>query len=155
MQTPGDLVALPIDRVSMELMWSATGYPAHGTYRDYHHHTYNHHNPWGNDGQAHDRAAARALAREHAADFVARMLARLDDGAAALGRPALCVCALDTELLGHWWYEGVAWLEAVLDEAAVQGLRLTTLDDALARHEPAPAPAGGLPVSTWGAPRDL
>ena len=25
----------------------------------------------------------------------------------------VCVCALDTELLGHWWYEGVEWLAAV------------------------------------------
>ena len=28
------------------------------------------------------------------------------------------MCAFDTELLGHWWYEGVAWLSAVIDEAA-------------------------------------
>ena len=48
----------------------------------------------------------------------------------------VCVCALDTELLGHWWYEGVAWLAAVLDECSRQGLALTTLDDALERHEP-------------------
>ena len=45
-------------------------------------------------------------------------------------------CALDTELLGHWWYEGVRWLEAVIEEAGRQGLALTTLDDALERHAP-------------------
>jgi 1,4-alpha-glucan branching enzyme len=153
--TPGGLVAVPIDRVTIELAWSDAGYPAHGTYRDYHHHTYNHHNPWGNDGRPYDHAAARALAREHAADFVARTIARLDAAAEAPGGPGLCVVALDTELLGHWWYEGVAWLDAVIDEAARQGLALTGLDDALERHEPLPAPAAGLPVSTWGAPRDL
>jgi 1,4-alpha-glucan branching enzyme len=66
----------------------------------------------------------------------------------------LCVCALDTELLGHWWHEGPWWLEAVLDQAAAQGLELAHLDDALERHEPAPAPPD-LPVTTWGTPRDL
>jgi 1,4-alpha-glucan branching enzyme len=153
--TPGGLVAAPIDRATIELMWSADGYPAHGTYRDYHHHTYNHHQPWANDGSAYDHDAALALAREHAADFVARAIERLDAGSAALGRPGLCVCAFDTELLGHWWYEGGAWLAAVVDEAERRGLALTTLDDALQRHEPAPAPSGGLPISTWGEPRDL
>ena len=36
----------------------------------------------------------------------------------------LLCCALDTELLGHWWYEGPAWLAAVLEEAPRQGLEL-------------------------------
>jgi 1,4-alpha-glucan branching enzyme len=138
---------VPVDRVTVELVWSDAGYPAHGTYRDYHHHTIHHHRPWANDGSAYDRDAALALSREHAADFVARVRERVAGG-------GLCVCALDTELLGHWWYEGPAWLAAVLEEAAGQGLAVTHLDDALERHEPAPAPAD-LPVTTWGSPRDL
>ena len=41
-----------------------------------------------------------------------------------------------------------------MEESARQRLRLTTLDDALERHEPAQAPPE-LPVSTWGTGRDL
>jgi 1,4-alpha-glucan branching enzyme len=145
---------VPLDRATIELVWSDAGYPAHGAYRDYHHHTIHHHTPWANDGRPYDRAAARAMAREHAADFVARTRARLDAARDELGRPGLCVCALDTELLGHWWHEGPWWLQAVVEEAAAQGLALARLDDALERHEPAAAPAQ-LPVTTWGAPRDL
>jgi 1,4-alpha-glucan branching enzyme len=145
---------VPIDREVIELVWSDGGYPAHGTYRDYHHHTVHHHRPWGNDGEPYDRAAARALAGEHARDFVARVRTRLEAASAGLGRPALCVCALDTELLGHWWHEGVAWLDAVVDEAADAGVSLARLDDALERHEPA-ALDTRLPVSSWGTPRDL
>jgi 1,4-alpha-glucan branching enzyme len=78
----------------------------------------------------------------------------LKEASAALGEPALCVCALDTELLGHWWHEGVAWLDAVIDEAAAQGVALTRLDDALARRDPA-IPDDPLPTTTWGTPRDL
>ncbi len=146
---------VPLDRATIELVWSDGGYPAHGAYRDYHHHTTYHHRVWRNDGGLYDHDAALAQARAHAAEFVAAAIARLDAGAAALGCPALAVCALDTELLGHWWYEGVAWLGAVLEEAERQGLALASLDDALTRHEAVPVPAGGLPVTSWGSGRDL
>jgi 1,4-alpha-glucan branching enzyme len=66
----------------------------------------------------------------------------------------VCVCALDTELLGHWWYEGPWWLESVIEEASRQALSLTTLDEALADAEPVPAP-GDLGVSSWGEGGDL
>jgi 1,4-alpha-glucan branching enzyme len=145
---------VPIDRATIELVWSDGGYPAHAAYRDYHAFTVHHHRVWRNDGATYDPDAALAQARADAADFVARVIARLDAGAAALGRPALAVCALDTELLGHWWYEGPAWLAAVIEEADRQGLALAPLDAALGRHEPV-ALARELPVTTWGTPREL
>jgi len=163
---------VPIDRATIELAWSDAGYPSHAAYRDYHAFTVHHHRVWRNDGATYDRAAALQQARADAADFVTRAIARLDDGSRALARPALAVCAIDTELLGHWWYEGIAWLGAVIEEAERQGLALAPLDEALQRHEPvplaralrdaAPAPhaaadvrAGRLPTTTWGTPRDL
>jgi 1,4-alpha-glucan branching enzyme len=152
------IVLVPIDRATISLVWSERGYPASGPYRDYHHHTVHHHNPWSNDGGAYDHDAALALARVHATDFVARTRARLSDAAAAGGHHGdpLVVCALDTELLGHWWYEGVAWLEAVIDECTRQGLELVQLDDALERIEPAPlAQDEELGPSSWGTGGDL
>jgi 1,4-alpha-glucan branching enzyme len=163
---------VPIDRATIELVWSDAGYPSHAAYRDYHAFTVHHHRVWRNDGGTYDHAAALAQARVDARDFVARTIDRLDAGSRELGRPALVVCALDTELLGHWWYEGIAWLGAVIEEAERRGLALASLDEALARHEPvplaralagaAPAPeaaaevrAGRLPTTTWGTPRDL
>jgi len=142
-------VLWPIDRETIALAWGDRGYPSNGAYRDYHRHTYHQHRVWSNAGTPYDHAAAVALAREHAADFVARARQRVRDG-------GVCVCAFDTELLGHWWYEGPIWLAEVLEESARQGLTLTTLDDALARHEPVPAPpAAVLPETTWGAGGDL
>jgi 1,4-alpha-glucan branching enzyme len=137
----------PLDRWAIALVWSPDGYPAAPAYRDYHARTEHHHRVWRNDGAAYDDAAARGQAAEHARDFVARVAARVRDG-------GVCVCALDTELLGHWWYEGPWWLEGVIEEAARQGLALTTLDDALARAEPVPAP-DDLAVSSWGEGGDL
>jgi 1,4-alpha-glucan branching enzyme len=148
---------VPVDRATMELVWSDGGYPASGSYRDYHKHTVHHHNPWGNDGEAYDHERARALAREHAADFVARTRERLRRDGDGLPGGGLVVCALDTELLGHWWYEGIAWLAAVIEECSRQGLELVRLDDALDRLEPASLTADEEQwgPSSWGADGDL
>jgi 1,4-alpha-glucan branching enzyme len=150
------VVFYPIDRATIALVWSDSGYPADGLYRDYHRHTVHHHNPWRNDGEAYDREAAHARARAHAADFVARTRERLSR--AGKGQPGggLVVCALDTELLGHWWYEGLAWLQAVIEECAEQGLELVRLDDAAERFEPAPIGRDeALGVTSWGQAGDL
>jgi 1,4-alpha-glucan branching enzyme len=139
-------VAVPIDWATVQLVWNdRDGYPAAGTYRDYHHRTVHDLRPWNNDGGVYDPAAAAALVREHARDFVRRAAARLDDG-------GLLCCALDTELLGHWWYEGPAWLRAVLEEAPRAGLPLVTVSEGLGLVEPAPRE---LAPSSWGTGKDL
>jgi 1,4-alpha-glucan branching enzyme len=135
-------VLVPIDREVIELVWHDAGYPSHGAYRDYHHHTTHHHKPWANDGSVYDRGRALDQARADARAFVARVRERVAAG-------GVCVCALDTELLGHWWYEGIDWLRFVVEEA---GDLLVHLDDALDDTIPAP---GELPVTTWGTARDL
>jgi 1,4-alpha-glucan branching enzyme len=141
-RTAAGPLLVPIDRATVELVWHDDGYPSHGAYRDYHHHTTHQHKPWANDGSVYDRGRALDRARDDARDFVARVRDRVAGG-------GLCVCALDTELLGHWWYEGMDWLRFVVEEA---GDLLVHLDGALGDAVPAPA---GLPVTTWGTPRDL
>jgi 1,4-alpha-glucan branching enzyme len=140
-------VLWPLDRAVIALVWGSDGYPARLPYRDSHRHTTHRHHAWRNDGAPYDHDAALQQARADAAEFVGQVRARVAGG-------GVCVCALDTELLGHWWYEGVHWLGAVLEESARQGLALTTLDDALHRHEPARAPTA-LPVTSWGDGGDL
>lgn len=147
LRSPAGPLLVPIDREIIELAWSAGGYPADPRYRNYHAFTRHRHRAWSNDGAPYDPARAAAAAREHGADFVARVRERVAGG-------GLCVFAIDTELLGDWWHEGPLWLTAVLEQAAAQGLTISHLDDALPRHPPAPAPAD-LPVTSWGTPRDL
>jgi 1,4-alpha-glucan branching enzyme len=139
---------VPVDRAAVELVWAPSGYPAHGAYRDHHHRTARDHRPWANDGAVYDPARAAEQAASDAADFAARVAARVAGG-------GLCVCALDTELLGHWWYEGPQWLALVVDEAERRGLELVHLDDALADCDPAPAGDAAESVTSWGTPRDL
>ncbi len=147
LRTDDGPVLWPVDRQTMALVWSELGYPSHGAYRNYHGLTLHHHRVWRNDGGPYDHGAAAEQARADACDFVARAIDRVAGG-------GVCVCALDTELLGHWWYEGVVWLSAVIDESAHRGLRLVTLDDALGEADPVLAPAG-LGISSWGEGGDL
>ncbi len=155
------VVLVPIDRVTIARVWSDGGYPAHGSYRDYHHHTVHHHQPWANDGSTYDYGSATGLAREHAKEFVAATIERLRaanetaEGGEALPGGGLVVCALDTELLGHWWYEGVTWLRAVVEECAKEGLKLVRLDEATAMAQPAPLGSPEWDASTWGTDGDL
>jgi 1,4-alpha-glucan branching enzyme len=139
-------VAVPIDWETVQLVWNEDdGYPAHPLYRNYWGRTVHDLKPWSNAGQPYDHEAALALAREHARDFVTRAAARLERG-------GLLCCALDTELLGHWWYEGQAWLRAVLDEAEAQGVRLVTGSEGIELVEPR---ARDLSASTWGRGKDF
>jgi 1,4-alpha-glucan branching enzyme len=139
-------VAVPIDWSTVQLVWNAeSGYPAHETYRNYWGRTVHDLKPWSNGGAPYDHAAALALAREHARDFVGRVGERLAGG-------GLLCCALDTELLGHWWYEGLAWLGAVFAEAEAQGVRLVTMSEGVELVEHAPRE---LQPSTWGNRKDF
>jgi 1,4-alpha-glucan branching enzyme len=155
------VVLVPIDRATIARVWSDSGYPAHGSYRDYHHHTVHHHNPWANNGEAYEHDLALGLAREHAKEFVAATIQRLraanetDDGGASLPGGGLVVCALDTELLGHWWYEGVAWLRAVVGECAREGLPLVRIDESAALRDPVQLESPDWEPSTWGSDGDL
>jgi 1,4-alpha-glucan branching enzyme len=148
LRTEAGPLLVPIDRVAVDLVWAPDGYPAHGAYRDSHRRTAHDHQPWANDGTVYDRARATERVRADAADFVARVSERVRGG-------GLCVCALDTELLGHWWYEGPRWLAAVVEQAAPRGLELVHLDDALADCDAAPAGKLAEEMTTWGTPRDL
>jgi 1,4-alpha-glucan branching enzyme len=146
-------VAVPVDWELVRLVWDgADGYPANPAYRDYHGRTVHDLKPWNIGGEPYRRYDALKLARAHARDFVGKAIARLDAYREQRGKPGLSCFALDTELLGHWWYEGMHWLRFVVDEARLQGLALATLPDALERHEPVSRPIAD---STWGKPKDL
>lgn len=151
--TPAGVVALPIDWQTIELVWNErSGYPVHAAYRDYHRRTVHDLRPWSMAGGAYDHAGALAVARDHARDFVGRCIERLDRYAGERGRPGLLCCALDTELLGHWWYEGQAWLRGVVAEARAAGLELVSASEGVERVEPVERP---IAASSWGTPKDL
>ncbi|MEY7971991.1 1,4-alpha-glucan branching protein domain-containing protein [Saccharomonospora xinjiangensis] len=143
-------------------VWSPkAGYPGHGAYRDFH--TWAHEvglkpsrvtgkHVAPEDKAPYDPALAADALRLHVKDFVETVVRRLRSLRGRHGRPGLVVAAYDTELFGHWWYEGPQWLEAVLRALPEAGVRVTTLRGALqAGHLGGPV---DLPASSWGSGKD-
>jgi 1,4-alpha-glucan branching enzyme len=158
----GGVLAFARDLDVTYRVWSPRrGYPGGRDYRDFH--TYDHDSglkparvtgrdvaPEHKAPYEPDRAAA-AVARD-AADFVRVVRERLGDLRERHGRPALAVAAFDTELFGHWWHEGPAWLEAVLRALPDAGVRVTTPAGAV--DAGLVGPPVDLPPSSWGSGKD-
>jgi 1,4-alpha-glucan branching enzyme len=145
-------VALPIDWEAIGWLWSLDGYPSHPAHAQFAGKSLRGVRIWKVGGGAYEPAAAVAAARRQAGEFLTAVAARMRDFSASRGRRGLLVFAIDTELLGHWWSEGVLWLREVLAGAAAAGVRLLTVPEALAEHEASPRP---LAASTWGEEKDL
>jgi 1,4-alpha-glucan branching enzyme len=157
-----DVIAFGRDLAVSYRVWSPkSGYPGHAAYRDFH--TYDHHTGLkaarvtgrnvAPDAKApYDPDRAGRAVDAHVADFVDVVRRRLTDETERLGRPAHVIAAFDTELFGHWWFEGPTWLERVLRALPAAGVAVGTLNDAR---------AGGfvgapveLPPSSWGSGKD-
>jgi 1,4-alpha-glucan branching enzyme len=148
----GRVTGFPIDWEAIEWLWSWTGYPSDPGYADFHNKSLRGCRPWAIDGSPYNPAAAAARAREQARSFAADVGARLRAHRERAGRPGLLTFAIDTELLGHWWWEGPVWLAEVLAQLPEQGVRPLTLSEALAEH---PAERRSAQRSSWGEGKDL
>jgi len=75
-------------------------------------------------------------------------LARRD----ADGRDPLLAVTFDSELFGHWWFEGVDWLGLVLRQMSESGVRVATAAEYLDREPPGERVA--LAEGSWGKNND-
>jgi 1,4-alpha-glucan branching enzyme len=140
-------------------VWSGTyGYPGDGNYLDFHKKRF----PGGlrywrvTDSKAdladkgpYDPETAAARPAPQADHFVGIVKGALAAHHKATGQPGVVTAPFDAELLGHWWFEGPTWLEAVLRRVeADPDLGLTTcgawLDERRPRH------VVSLPEGSWG-----
>ncbi|MBI3914110.1 MAG: DUF1957 domain-containing protein, partial [Chloroflexi bacterium] len=140
-------------------VWSAThGYPGDFVYREFHRKDAHSGLQYWRITDAHadlgqkeiyDPAAALQQARAHAnhfADTVTQLARAYHDQTHAHG---IVLSAYDTELFGHWWFEGIEWLKQVLKRLAQsQDVELTTAHDYLRAHPPTEVLA--IPESSWG-----
>ncbi|KXO88592.1 1,4-alpha-glucan branching protein [Tsukamurella pulmonis] len=143
-------------------VWSPkSGYPGHAAYRDFYAHDHatglkpsrvTGKNVPESEKAPYDPERADAVIDKHVADFVDTVVARLREESTRIGRDALVVAAFDTELFGHWWYEGPIWLERVLRALPEAGVRVGTLRSAAeAGFVGAPRE---IPASSWGSGKD-
>ena len=149
-----DVVAYARDLAVSYHVWSPTaGYPGDPWYRDFFARgDFGLHPSWRVTDKSlgpmekavYEPDRARARVGDHV-DHLHGVLREVLDP-----RPGgLVVAAYDTELFGHWWFEGPWWLEGLL--RAVHDdprLRTTTLADRRRRRPPTRRLA--LPESSWG-----
>jgi len=140
----GQAAALVRDPETTLQVWSReVGYPGDEWYLDFH----KTHFPGGlrfwrvthpksdlADKQIYVPARAEERARAHGVHFagtVGGILARVahDDG-----HPGMLCSPFDTELFGHWWYEGPQWLGHVFARLAAEGVAPITASEYLDTH---------------------
>jgi 1,4-alpha-glucan branching enzyme len=148
------------DRVSSQVWSAVTGYPGDGQYREFHRKdTLSGLRYWRvtsvqtglgeKDEYSPHRAGERV--REHARHFVDVVRNELA-GRSAESRDPLLAVTFDSELFGHWWFEGVDWLGLVLRELTESEIRVGTAAEYLDREPPKERIA--LAEGSWGKNND-
>ena len=139
------IAVLARDPRSSVQVWSADyGYPGDGAYLEFH-------RKRGQGGlrywritdrrlpldakMPYDPAVAEERVREHAAHFADLLRETLRGHFDRTGRRGVVVAPFDTELFGHWWFEGPRWLEAVLRNLETD-VRAITASEFLESHPP-------------------
>jgi len=140
-------------------VWSADlGYPGEADYREFHKKDdesglqY-----WRVTGPKVDLGAkdyyhpdwAEGKVHGHAQHFAGLVEQLLRDYQAQSGKYGLISANYDTELFGHWWFEGITWIKEVLRElAASETVDLTTASAYVAENKPEQVMV--VPESSWG-----
>jgi 1,4-alpha-glucan branching enzyme len=154
----GEVSCFGRDPVTALQVWSGEhGYPGDGVYLDFHKKRFpGGHRYWSvthpKADLAHKEiyrpAAAERRAPEHAAHFFALLDRTLREVRDRVGGEPLVCAMFDTELFGHWWFEGPAFLGEVLDLCAHGEIEAVGAGEWLDRHPPAERVS--LPEGSWG-----
>ena len=87
--------------------------------------------------------------QQHADHFAWLVEQELRAYAGGGGGFGLIASNYDTELFGHWWFEGIDWIKGVLHRLAHNpNVELTTASEFITRHPP--TEVLHLPESSWG-----
>ncbi|HET6401205.1 MAG TPA: 1,4-alpha-glucan branching protein domain-containing protein [Candidatus Kapabacteria bacterium] len=148
------------DPKSASRVWAADlGYPGSGVYLDFHK---KHHisglRYWRVTGSRVDLGNKHPYVPYHtewqldldAEDFVTLVRRELEDHKKATGRLGILAAPFDTELFGHWWFEGPRFLEKVMRRMSTSSdVKLTDCAEALDTYN-APRVTISLPEGSWG-----
>jgi len=141
-------------------VWSAEhGYPGDGNYREFHkkddvsglhYWRLTSKNTDLGDKKLYSPEAALQRVRENSDHYVGFIQQHLTDHLKATGKPGLIMVSFDTELFGHWWFEGMVWIKEVIRKLKnYTAISMQTASQYLAEHPPEQAIT--LPESSWGS----
>ena len=148
------------DRDTSEQVWSGEkGYPGDSHYLEFHK---KHHNSglryWKITGtkidigqkEQYDPKATEKIVSRHAEHFIQLVREGLKRHAAQAGSIGVVCSPFDTELFGHWWFEGPTFLEKVLKLLSHDSeIVLTNCSEAIDLL-PQPRKIIALPEGSWG-----
>jgi 1,4-alpha-glucan branching enzyme len=141
---PRRLAAFIRDEVAAQQVWSfELGYPGDPLYLSPQRDVQANLAYWRNGAPAHpqlemyDPYHAFRRAQEHADHFVTFAATELNTFRQQHDRPGIAVVPLDAELLGRRWFEGPAWLRAMLSKTVEHpAVDLTSIGAYLRTHRP-------------------
>lgn len=146
------------NRASFQVWSAAHGYPGDGLYREFHRKDSNSGMKYWRltskdtelgDKMLYDPALAQNQTKTHADHFVSLVYDILKEQYNKTGKRNLVMVSFDTELYGHWWFEGVTWLKHVIKMLhECDGVDMETSSEFLQNNPP--QQAINLPESTWG-----
>ncbi|MGB9750546.1 MAG: 1,4-alpha-glucan branching protein domain-containing protein [Caldisericia bacterium] len=141
-----------------ESVWSRDyGYPGDGDYREFHKKSENsgfqywkitNKNVSLGDKDYYDFRKANEKAKIHALDFKNNLEKIFTEFNNNYNLEGLIVAAYDTELFGHWWYEGVQFIKELLKLSSNSDIYKTTTTKNLIKE--APIKKGKFSESSWG-----
>jgi 1,4-alpha-glucan branching enzyme len=148
------------NRKAGEQVWEAdNGYPGDPWYREFHmRDSHSGMQYWRITGRTWDMAhkayydpkKAAERIQENSDHYVGLIHDMLKGYQAEHHEEGSIVVPFDTELFGHWWFEGVDWIKHVVRKMAkVEGIRRVTVSELIKVQEP--SISIDLPESTWGA----
>ena len=157
---PGQVAVLGRNNRTGQQVWSGTyGYPGDFWYREFHRKDSVSGLQYWRIGGAdvdlgqkplYEPAEAQKRVVDHAAHFAHLVEELLTGYASETGKFGVISSAYDTELFGHWWFEGADWLKHVLRRLSrSEVVELTTASRIIDEHTPERVLA--LPESSWGA----
>jgi 1,4-alpha-glucan branching enzyme len=146
------------DAATAVQVWSGEhGYPGSPPYLDFHKKRFpGGHRYWAVTHPRADLAhktiyrpeEAEALLPQQAEHFLSLLAGVTRDAATRQHEPPVVCAMFDTELFGHWWFEGPRFIAAVIDRAAAAGVEPITAGAYLARNPAREIVA--LPEGSWG-----
>jgi len=140
-------------------VWSADhGYPGDGNYREFHKkddvsglHYWRLTSKQTELGakQLYNPEVAMDRVKENSGHYVGFIQQCLTDHLKTTGKEGLLMVSFDTELFGHWWFEGVTWIKEVIRKLHnYTAVKMQTANEYLKEHPPTQAIE--LPESSWG-----
>jgi 1,4-alpha-glucan branching enzyme len=103
-----------------------------------------------NQKEYYDPHEAMQKAQSHAGDFVRKKVQQIAKLQREMGRKPIITAPFDAELFGHWWGEGIEWLNSVIRIAAKIPEKISLVNmSAYLRDNPTAFHARPAP-SSWG-----